>query len=235
MASTACGLHCLWPPLPVALCCLCQVVSYWLKAVDAANSWSFVLGSLGAVAQASARDEQLQGRVHARVAELLAADRGGGGGGGVSGVSGGTPAASRRAEAAQLCYAELWPDKLIADVGIRAFLPLSRRARPEVRLVARQVGLLSNSAPQVNDALRPEQEMAALLARHAGMHRTKSREEFELLADWVTHLEVRLQSHVSEAATPREKGCNPIAKAATPRARGCYPDARRRGYSAPHR
>uniref|UniRef100_A0A7S3WSD0 Uncharacterized protein n=2 Tax=Emiliania huxleyi TaxID=2903 RepID=A0A7S3WSD0_EMIHU len=160
----------------VKLCTAEQVVTWWLRAVDAANSWSFLLASLPAASAASECDE----RLHARVAELLEGD---------------TCATPARADAVLLAFAALWPQKVLSQVGIAAWLPLSRRrASPPPSVVSGTLASArtAESAAHINDALAPEAEMARVLAAHPLMHKTKTKREFEQLEDWVLRLEPRL-------------------------------------------
>ena len=160
----------------VKLCTAEQVVTWWLRAVDAANSWSFLLASLPAASAASGCDE----RLHARVAELLEGD---------------TCATPARADAVLLAFAALWPQKVLSQVGIAAWLPLSRRrASPPPSVVSGTLASArtAESAAHINDALAPEAEMARVLAAHPLMHKTKTKREFEQLEDWVLRLEPRL-------------------------------------------
>ena len=86
----------------------------------------------------------------------------------------------------------LWPRRFAADDGITKAIELSKRHEAAPSLVHRFSLRLPERADQVNDALEPHAELQKIFAAHATMEKTKTKEEWLLLCDWVASLDAEL-------------------------------------------
>lgn len=157
-----------------------QIFALWRKAVEAVHSWSFLLASLEAVAPAMRIGEaheanggappQMSDAVHEFITAHLSAPL--------------QLDAHRQSALAKLCA--LWPRRFAAEHGVRMAIELSKPRRDSAApVVPRRSHRLAESAKQINDSLAPLAELAKVFAAHATMERTKTKEEYALLCDWV--------------------------------------------------
>ena len=93
-----------------------------------------------------------------------------------------------------LLLAEFFPKLVVEQIGISRWLALSKKRKgrpPTTTIVRRETHTLSAGALQINDAMRPETELAKVLAEHPTMQKSKTKEEFALLTDWVNKCAAR--------------------------------------------
>lgn len=165
-----------------------HLLTAWPRAVEAANSWSFLLCSISDVTRcldrevsATSVDPRPSEAVYEYVSGLLA-----------RASSKGLPKATRLDVHAHLC--SLWPKRFAADHGVVAAIAAQKTA-PSTSCggsmtsshvpVARETHTLVESAAQVNDSLLPSVELTKLLAAHPNMEKSKTKEQFALLTDLV--------------------------------------------------
>lgn len=171
------------------LCQPDQVLSFWMKAVDVVGSWSFLWSSLPTAAPACGKDM----RMYDRVLELLALE---------------PRAEPTRVEALRQRLLETFgPERLVADEGISAWFALRKRPRADLQFVSRETHKLAEGAQEINDHMQPEQELLRVLAKHPVMHKTKTKEEFDLLSNWVQNLDTRLFCNAEVAESLSQMLC----------------------------
>ncbi len=91
-----------------------------------------------------------------------------------------------RVRCAQSRLLAFWPKRFTAEYGIMRALAL-RRAPPSLPPLeaGRRSLTLAETAAQVNDSLDAPAELARVFAKHATIDRTKTRDDFAMLTDWV--------------------------------------------------
>ncbi|KAJ1638989.1 hypothetical protein T492DRAFT_1139741 [Pavlovales sp. CCMP2436] len=177
--------------LPV-LCAPDQMLRLWLQTLSAAKSWSFTLCSAVPIAAACGGPDDE--RVPSQITQLLRLEK---------------SASAARREGVLCALAHGSPRFFAKEYSICQWIKLSKRPPVQPKLLPRTtraatgatgkarrgVGAPTDdgeSAACINDSLRADLALNRNLAATASMHRTKTREEFLLLSDWVTGLETRL-------------------------------------------
>ena len=170
----------------VLLCSPDQVLAWWSKAVDTVNSWSFTVGTVpeavgGCTAVAGVTEDAGADPIALQVGLIVLRKLE-------------DESALQRKRCSPTVYlrlAEYFPKLVVQQVGITRWIALSKKRKPTFNIVRRETYKLSAGALQINDAMRPETELAKVLAEHPTMQKSKTKEEFALLTDWVNKCAVR--------------------------------------------
>ena len=169
-----------------------HVLAVWTKAVEAANSWSFLLHSLDCIApslrigpteEAADRTARVAAgpshEVYSFVSALLARPH--------------QLPSHKDCALAQLCAR--WPMRFAHEHGVRTAIALGKLTpseRKPGRLCTRVSTKLAATAEEVNDSLQPVAELERVLAEHPKMELTKTKEEYHLMSDLVYALDPSL-------------------------------------------
>ena len=162
----------------VPLCSPAQVEAWWSKAVDVVNSWSFLLGTLPYAAGSTMGADVAEGPEEPPLAKFVRE----------KGRHEPPLQRKRRQKVLTALLCEYWPKFMVERAGISTWLFMSKQTKPSWKtlgIVGRETHTLSVGAVQINDALQAEHELVRVLAEHPTMHKSKTKEEFALLQDWV--------------------------------------------------
>ena len=181
------------------ICESTQLMALWRRAIESLNSWTFLLNSMEAVVTAIGGQQAFRAQkpvlltafaeegpismVYDYMAPLA-----------MRSPCGGKSDTVRCAQARLMHY---WPKRFASEYGISLALalqkpPLQNASRSPPRLVSRMSHKLSETAEQVNDTLDAPAELGRVFAKHPTMEKTKTRDEFLLLNDWVRNLSAPL-------------------------------------------
>lgn len=199
--------------LPV-LCAPDEALALWLELVQAASSWSFTLCSMAHVQALFPEEDE---KVPERVTSLLAAEARAFPAARREAIervlARGCPRhfarafgigrylelgkkGSGRPAASQAAAISLVPRTTAGSAAAMATAAAAHTADVEGSTAAEReregAAWLHDSAAWLNDSLQPPAALALALGRHGAMHRSKTKEEFALLCDWVNNLEPML-------------------------------------------
>jgi len=187
--------ECVLQSWAVRICSPTQVLDIWLKMVTTFQSWSFLINSWDALAhefhpEAAKADEaksQLVCGMYDRMVEQLEKL---------------PQMADQRRLQIMVRLAKFWPQRFVEQHGATTWIELDKvpSSRLLVGCVHRKANCVNQEAAlrdaqmsqQINDMLFPVKEFQALLGKHPTIEKTKTKEEWAMVWDWVENVDVYL-------------------------------------------